>query len=422
MDVFDSHLFLDGGKACVPPEMTGAFNNIYTAALTQGEVMFVVEKKPPVFKLVFDLDMRVAAPLKPEQVLDFSKAVHSAVQEFYGKPTCHMIVCTCEDRRGRGAQWKVGAHLVWPSIATVCPDALRCRDHVLASEAVQKFAPLFQNEMENVVDRSVLDKNGVRMIGSYKVVPCRCQCMPCDRCRGRGKLVEHGVYWPRYVVREDAVETIQTPSTLEAVRYWVHETSLRNCTMTLSKAFKCVENAAYSDGEDEEGLLQRSVKGRLQRHPLEPVLPALEGFLATLPGPYLTAKFTSLHKGGSNDDPVFFARTTSRFCLNIGKNHNSNNVYFLFSKRGAYQMCFCRCQTIEGRKYGMCQDFHSAPFEMSRDLKVALFGAQVLVEADKSIQPAKTQDAAISSHYERLLRHVTGPPAQLPKKRYKKKK
>ena len=39
-----SHLFLDGGIACVPEDMTATFNNVYAASLFRGEITFVVEK------------------------------------------------------------------------------------------------------------------------------------------------------------------------------------------------------------------------------------------------------------------------------------------------------------------------------------------------------------------------------------------
>jgi Prim-pol 4 len=180
-----SHLFLEGGKAAVPPEMTGAFNNAYAAMLARQEVMYVVEKKPQVFKLVFDLDMRVASPIEQGQVLELSTAVHQAVKEFYGMASCDMIVCNCEPKKGKGTQWKMGAHLVWPTISTITPDALRCRQHVLASPQVQAFAGLFENGMGDLIDKSVLAQNGVRMIGSHKLVACRCKGSLCDACHGQ---------------------------------------------------------------------------------------------------------------------------------------------------------------------------------------------------------------------------------------------
>jgi Prim-pol 4 len=331
-----SHYFFDGGKAAVPNDMAGTFNNVYAGNLYRGAIMFAIEKKPEIFKLVFDLDMQVVSPIELAQVLELSQAVHEAVVEFYG--ICSdMIVCTCDPRPGIDTHWKMGAHLVWPSVFTTSPDALRCREHVLASPKVQAFAELFENTMEQVIDRSVLDKNGLRMIGSYKTKNAPC---PLE------------VYWPRYLVSNNGVREIEKLTTPEELRHWVRETSLRCIpwdTRPCSPALSLAGPATETDFE--EGLFKQN-RTRLLCENLGPLLPGLDEFIASLPAPFHTSKFTAVSSAGTEDDPIFLARSTSRFCLNIGKNHNSNNVYFLFSKKAAYQMCFCRCQTLVGRKYG----------------------------------------------------------------------
>lgn len=416
--IFDSHLFLDGGKASVPPEMTGALNNIYATALFRGEVMFVVEKKPPMFKLAFDLDMKADLSLSPETIVQFATEIHRVVQDFYTQT--EMIVCLSEPKKTKG-HWKVGAHLIWPGVTTVTPDALRCREACLADPGVQAWGGRFQNGLDAILDKCVLDKNGIRMIGSYKIVPCRCSKTPCEKCKGSKKLIEHGVYWPKYRVNaEGKVEEVPTPSSLDDMRHWVQLTSLRNCKGSLTGTRRAAISGTMSEAEeaDEEGLLRKSC-GRLTRAPLEPLLPHLDKFKETLPPPYWTSKWTAAFKGSMDDDPGFFVSTNARHCLNIGKCHNSNNVYFLFTKRGAFQMCFCRCQTMEGRKYGLCQDFHSQAFPIHTELKVALFGEQVLVEADRVIQPSRSQEQLVSLQLERLMAHMAG--AKKPKGKNKKR-
>lgn len=53
----------------------------------------------------------------------------------------------------------------------------------------------------------------------------------------------------------------------------------------------------------------------------------------------------------------YLVNATSRFCLNLGRNHSSNKVFFYVNRTGVIQKCFCHCSTTEGRKNGRCQDF-----------------------------------------------------------------
>jgi hypothetical protein len=65
----------------------------------------------------------------------------------------------------------------------------------------------------------------------------------------------------------------------------------------------------------------------------------------------------------SDNKNVYIIWTKSKYCLNIGRNHNSCGIYFKLSKDGLCQKCFCKCDTQEGRKYGYCKDYSSTLIE-----------------------------------------------------------
>ena len=63
---------------------------------------------------------------------------------------------------------------------------------------------------------------------------------------------------------------------------------------------------------------------------------------------------------------IYLLKTTSRYCENIRRNHNSNHIKLIIDKihqknvygYNIYQKCFCKCDTIEGRYYKVpCKDF-----------------------------------------------------------------
>lgn len=413
-----SHLFLDGGIACVPEEMTGAFNNLYALCLHKKEdMLFVVEKKTPVFRMFFDLDMRTERPLDDEAILEFSRDIRAAVADFYGDASLTTTVCLADSSMWdpKTRSWKTGAHLIWPDVATVSADAVRCRDHVL--DALKKKdatkTPQFTTPLETVVDKCVLEKNGMRMIGSHKLVPCGAcgssSGRPCQTCGGRRKVVQRGVYWPRYVVQPDGFPVVQIPEieTLQDARRWVSDTSLRVRTRPPA----AVPSAPRTEA-DEEVLLLGETSSSLTRMSMEPFREGLEAFAKTLPVQFGPFRFTAMYRGGGDckdddrtDDNVFIVRTTARYCMNLGRCHRSNNVYFLFSERGAYQMCFCRCQTTEGRKHGLCANFHSQAFPISPpELKLAMFGPS---KSDERIRPAPPLKTVVSKEFEALMRRYT---------------
>ena len=54
---------------------------------------------------------------------------------------------------------------------------------------------------------------------------------------------------------------------------------------------------------------------------------------------------------------IYLLKTTSRYCENIRRNHNSNHVKIIIDNGFIFQRCFCRCETLDGRRLGFCKDF-----------------------------------------------------------------
>ena len=69
-------------------------------------------------------------------------------------------------------------------------------------------------------------------------------------------------------------------------------------------------------------------------------------------------RFTDLTRLGAD---CVSLRSSSRFCANLGRPHKNNTVYFVLTRAGLSQRCFCKCDTTEGRAYGYCRDFRGPP-------------------------------------------------------------
>jgi len=95
----------------------------------------------------------------------------------------------------------------------------------------------------------------------------------------------------------------------------------------------------------------------------------LHKLAAALPVEFLGQRFTGLMAA----EHCFLLRSTARFCFNLGRAHRTNNVYFVLTRRGVTQRCYCRCETTEHRKYGMCKDFVSDCWPVPDDVLAAFF-------------------------------------------------
>lgn len=75
-------------------------------------------------------------------------------------------------------------------------------------------------------------------------------------------------------------------------------------------------------------------------------------------------KQAEFHVYRSIFEHVYYVRSSSNYCMNIGKHHNSENIYFTITPCGMSQKCFCKCDTLHERKFGYCKDFKSTLFKV----------------------------------------------------------
>ena len=65
------------------------------------------------------------------------------------------------------------------------------------------------------------------------------------------------------------------------------------------------------------------------------------------------AKITKVYESNNQ----FLVSTTSFYCENLKRCHNSNHVWFHIVNDTIIQKCFCTCETLKGRHHGFCKDF-----------------------------------------------------------------
>lgn len=336
-DARPTHLMLDGGKARVPDDAAGAFLSAYALAVVRKLHPCVVELRTPVFRMFLDLDLKFQPPLDFDRVM---LVVQRRAAAFFAEDSPRAVVCATQPRCDDGVT-KSGKHVVWTNVWATSATALGFRDALVADLDVELPGACVK-PWATVVDACVFTSNGLRMPFSEK---------------GRGNTA---VYFPAQVWQGECPEEVPEVSGVATVRHWSRELSIRAFGVDETPVRPGVVVAAV-EANDLRGT-SRSVKEYEA---------ALEGLDAALPVQFAGQRVTGVIKAES----CFLMRSSSRYCLNLGRAHNSCGIYWILTLKGVRQGCYCRCDTLEGRRYGLCRDFKSEVFPVPEEVLRAFFGA-----------------------------------------------
>ena len=230
-----THFSYAGGKYFIPTDDNDAWLRKYaeilqrTSQLGENAVVFLIEKKTPVFRMHFDLDIIQATAMTKAVVADHVRLFCTVFKKYYKQEqeqdqpgenattladntfVCYVLNAKSTPRRGYGENQpmgvKTGIHLIWPYLLVNQERALHLREACIyaAIEAFGKRSPP-KNPYADMIDESVLLKNGLRMVGSDKKVACEeCKEVPpasCRSCQNTKRVNENRVYSPYFVINE----------------------------------------------------------------------------------------------------------------------------------------------------------------------------------------------------------------------------
>jgi len=461
-----------GGTAFVPEDREKDFIEKYSFFLERNDPLYVVERRTPVFKFIMDLDFYHKNDISSDFILLCVKNIQEVIREFFGDGdgrsahSLRVIFCTTQNKKqviNNSEYIKEGKHLIWPELFVDQALALTLRHAILFKLNNLKKTSLqlpSYASWEKIVDESIYIGNGLRMIGSRKVVDCpSCKVTKgkqqlgsngnnvkatsssssssaskaqndhesqnnkpqdescsagkyfhpltgvCIFCADRKRVDEGRVYMPSKVYDGDNVEDSQELSKLlQDTHYMIKETSIRTAETSLpvkpfipdwyfppekieiprrapnSNPSAAIATAARngSDGKSKNGGARKS--SALDSAYTRSMMDTQGGeaqiiMIYVKESMFLHPKVIAVYKcSGKNDRIWYDAKTDSRYCLNIGGNHKSCTVYYRIQKRGMNQKCFCRCDTLEGRKSGKtCTEFEGPLIFLPKFLVDTLF-------------------------------------------------
>lgn len=335
-----THYFFDGGKASIPDDMNGTFNNYLFHSL-QKCPQFVIEQKTPVYKYFIDLDFRAEVDTSQTQTHLIINLIKREVDIFYAG-TYEVIVCT----RPR-VEIKAGMHLIWPGVFTDSEDALALRQ-ILVETCESEIGKVFCNTWPEIIDKTVYKKNGLQMIGCRKSEGDTTVYTPTWKVNAGGEwtVISGGV----------SKDTIRSTS----IRYFGHNKTPTNKPAT--------NTSGGSSGEDtnqkvvgHKGQLHEKVNMETIRWELDVIK---DQIVKNLDSNYATLRFVEAKK---LDRQCFSLKTDSRFCTNKGACHCSSTVYFVVNKDSIVQHCFSNNHPDGATK--PCKQYKSKPIALPESVR-----------------------------------------------------
>jgi hypothetical protein len=390
-----THFLLDGGIWCIPKERYSDFLHLLAIDLQNNEKHYICENRTDVFKFICDIDMFEESVITIEQISKVVEVINGIVSEYYGD--FKVIICGADTKTVKINEIdmvKSGFHLVWPDIWITVETAKKMR--ILF---IEKLITIFgeresYNTWEDVVDLSVYEDNGLRMVGCRKMAICK-SCKnkkefreTCETCEFTGKKDENRMYSPKAVV--GPCEKSYFTSILN-YHVMLNQTSIYNYTgvpeTPLLKECEVVlkekKKKKISSSEDEvtlkiEAFIKRNYK---QTHN--------------------KIKIVKVTK----NENCYYAEPDDNFCINVNRNHTSSGVYFQITQNGICQRCYCKKETLDNRSNGMCKHFASPEIPLTKVLQILLFG-NVSKNSKKKIvnmnitrnSSSASLDLSISSH------------------------
>jgi hypothetical protein len=369
-----SHLLLNGYKLYVKNDNMHIFEKKYAEAIDNNEKLYIVECKKEIFKLFFDLDFLLADENMDNAIfMDFIKIINDVIYDFYER-YYDCIVTTADIKKIKKIckneenpenidskeLIKKGFHLHFPDININKKTALEIRKTCISK--LSEFKNLFQNSINDIVDEHVFTTSGLRLTGSRKG----------HFVSQTKEFVDEGRPYTLYLtLRDGEVDEEMKNELKNNTLLLINKTSIITSEDFITN-IKNNPNLQWDDCLDDDNdnnFTENS--GSLKRLSREDVrYIEIIRFFSIYIKDYTIKDIKRIFY--SENESVYILCSLSKYCTNIGKNHNSEHIYFKLNKDGICQKCFCKCDTMKGRKHGFCKDYSSTAIQCTPQLRKVL--------------------------------------------------
>ena len=344
-----SHVLMDGGVLSVPFDRLNDFYEKYIEAVKSGEKLYVVEQKTETYNFFVDIDYKDDVALTLSEIQDICKIICDKVKRHGGKE----CLISVSPPKKAGELVKTGVHLNWSGFVVDQSSAVALREHILIALTKAKGSIDWNEIIDSSVYGDIRRKSkgsGFRMPWSHKMAkhgPCGGR--GCEECGGTGKIVQVA-YLPVFIYKHGPLSTLlkidQKPNidTLKMSAIRTNEVQ----HITVEPPSKVIKEGAFTDAQTKDEIQNDELKCLIEDF----IRKNMEGQSLSI----VTKLFK--HK------ETFLVSTNSKYCENLKRPHSSNHVWFHVSGSVIAQKCFCRCETIRGRRDGFCKDFYGRKHQL----------------------------------------------------------
>jgi hypothetical protein len=229
-----THYRMDGGKLQIRDSFMTQFLERYADAVSEGDMVSLVERRTPVFKMHFDLDFEDVAEIKKPMVSELLRHIRDAMAPFFpddadagaagdaGRFHAVVLKAPCKTMKSKNdgsPQVKTGFHVIYPNICVDSRIGLTLRHAALLwvrFEMGRRVAPV--NSWYDVLDKCVYQANGLRMPYAPKSSICKActkvrknrkktftEFVSCDACVNRMFIDEGRLYKPYLAMGTDGL-------------------------------------------------------------------------------------------------------------------------------------------------------------------------------------------------------------------------
>ena len=379
-----THLCMDGGKFRIEEDRGEEFLKVYGKGVEDGERYFITEMPTPICRMFCDLDF-----LEKDYEWSLDKftlvleELQKVIEEIYGSRFVVIVNTTTPKTVTKNEKdyIKTGIHLIWPKLFVNLKIALKIRSQFIVALLDAFGERDGSNTWDDVVDECVFRTNGLRMIGSAKMVRKK------NKMTGRTDFIDEGRIYRPVLTHPD--ETFLDRFKEGGDRF--SQTTIRVRRGTMLTPYKKLDEIQIKDMPEPRRVIRGAKAPQFESQSSEGsfdgtkvkknsvLFEKTQKFINCLPH-WKADTIAIMTKMNPQKDPFYYiAMKGQGHCMNLGRAHNSNRIYFLlrFKKKEKeaclVQKCFCGCATEEGRKNGFCRDFASEEFPVSTLLKRQLF-------------------------------------------------
>jgi hypothetical protein len=397
-----SHLLLNGYKLFVKDENLEIFNKKYAESILNNEKLYVVECRKNIFKLFFDLDFLLTdekyefIKKNNENIfIEFIKIINDVIYEFFNE-YYECIVTTADNKivkkicKDKDNPEKVdskelikkGFHIHFPDINTNKNIALEIRKACILK--LNKYKNLFENTINDILDEHVFTNSGLRLTGSRKG----------HFISQTKEFVDEGrpynlLYTLKYnQENDDMLHKLNNDYILLINKTSIISTDDYITNIKNNPNLQCEDCEEENNNNENVGNFNGGSWKRLHKDDIKHI--EILRFFNIYIKDYTIKDIKRIFY--SENESVYILCSQSKYCTNIGKNHNSEHIYFKLNKDGICQKCFCRCDTMEGRKHGYCKDFESEYLPCTPQLRKILNFKEVKIDKTKILKNNKIND------------------------------